>query len=314
LANWAQHKDKYTIGAIVIMIHPYSTDNYANALRHWGEAFSVPEWGCHVIVRDAGDGADAFGTYPIAAMAADADVAGGLERLRRSGLIAVTLVMDEFHRPSLAELKEHFSVVRPYKTHYIRRNALPFAYGRHHRYEVARARRKVAVRQFDLADHFPEWLALYDNLVQRHGLAGVHDFPLSHFAALQKLPGTTTIGAWLDGALVSAHIWVSDGQKVHSHLAASSGEGYTAGAAYAVYDASIRHFARSELLNFGGGAGTGNAPDDGLAIFKRDFSNESASAYICGAILDNAHYDKLVEDRRVAPQQPFFPAYRAPAS
>jgi hypothetical protein len=295
------------------MIHPYSSDNYAKALSHWGEAFPVPEWGCHVIVRDVDDGADAFGTYPIAAMATDADVPGGMERLRRSGLIAVTLVMDEFHRPSLAELQKHFGVVRPYKTHYIRRNALPFEYGRHHRYEVARALRKVSVRQFELADHYPEWLALYGNLVQRHRLIGVHDFPSSHFAALQKLPGATSIGAWLDGALVSAHIWISDGRKIHSHLAASSSEGYAAGAAYAVYDASIQHFAGSELLNFGGGAGSGNDPNDGLAVFKRHFSNDSAPAYICGAILDNAHYDELVENRGVAPDAPFFPAYRAPA-
>jgi hypothetical protein len=263
-------------------------------------------------VRDVTDGADAFGTYPIAVVAPDADVPGGLERLRRAGLIAVTLVMDEFHRPSLADLQKHFSVVRPYKTHYVRRNALAFSYGRHHRYEVARALRKVSVRQFDLADHYPEWLALYGNLVQRHGLTGVHNFPMSHFAALQKLPAATSIGAWLDGALVSAHIWVSDGQKVHSHLAASSSEGYAAGAAYAVYDASIRHFSESELLNFGGGAGTGDDPDDGLAVFKRNFSNESAPAYICGAILDDVKYHRLVGNRAVAPHESFFPAYRAP--
>src|ERR1700676_2706717 len=177
------------------MIHPYSTATYANALSHWGEAFSVPEWGCHVIVRDLAGGADAFGTYPIAAVAADADLPGGLERLRRSGLIAVTLVLDDFHRPSLVDLKKHFSVVRPYKTHYIRRHALPFAYGRHNRYEVARALRKVSIRQFDLADHYPEWLALYGNLVERHRLTGLHDFPLNHFAALQRLAGATTIGA-----------------------------------------------------------------------------------------------------------------------
>ncbi len=296
------------------MIHPYSTDKYANALSHWGEAFPGPEWGCHGSGREVAGGADASGTYPIAAMADDADLPGGLERLRRSGLIAVTLVMDDFHRPSLFELQKHFSVVRPYKTHYIRRQALPFAYGRHHRYEVARAVRKVSVRQFDLADHYPEWLALYGNLVQRHRLTGVHDFPLNHFEALQKLPGATTIGAWLDGALVSAHIWVGDGQRVHSHLAASSSEGYAAGAAYAVYDASIQHFAASELLNFGGGAVMGDDPRDGLAAFKRNFSNESATAYICGAILDGAHYDKLVGQRGLVPGAAFFPAYRAPAA
>src|SRR5205823_2034386 len=118
----------------------------------------------------------------------------------------------------------------------------------------------------------------------------------------------------LDGALVSAHIWVSDGQRVHSHLAASSTEGYAAGAAYAVYDASIRHFSRSELLNFGGGAGNRDDPNDGLASFKRHFSNATAPAYICGEILDEARYGKLVERSGAAADEAFFPAYRAPAA
>src|ERR1700722_15616732 len=196
------------------MIHPYATLTYARSLSHWGEPLVVPEWGCHVMLRDLPGGADASGTYPIAAMASDADVPGGLERLRRLGLVSVTLVLDEFHRPPLLELKKHFSVAVPYKTHYIHRYSRPFAYGRHHRYEVNRALRTVSVRQFELANHYPEWLALYGNLIRRHGLAGVHEFPLGHYEALHRMAGTTAIGAWLGDSMVSAHIWVSDGRYV----------------------------------------------------------------------------------------------------
>jgi hypothetical protein len=300
------------------MIHPYATDAYARSLCHWGEAFAVPEWGCHVILRDV-EGAmggvegamDASGTYPVAVVAPDADLPGGLERLRRSGLVSVTLVLDDFHRPSLDELKKHFSVVNPFKTHFIHRKAMPFAYGKHHRYEVSRALKTVTVRQLELGNHVSEWLGLYANLTSRRGLAGIHDFPLSHYQALHRMSGTATIGAWMDGTLVSAHIWVSDGKYVHSHLAASSGDGYKAGAAYAVYDASIHHFADAELLNFGGAAGASDDPHDGLARFKRGFSNEPASAYICGAILDSARYAELVRQSGVPSDTLFFPAYRA---
>jgi hypothetical protein len=311
------------------MIHPYATEAYARSLSHWGEAVHVPEWGCHVIALDtpgAPDtrgaldtggaldtrgGKDAAGTYPLAVMAPDSDLAGGLERLRRLGLVSVTLVLDEFHRPPLEVLREHFDVVNPFKTHHIRRNSASFAYGKHHRYEVRRASKQVSVRQFELGNYLPEWSSLYADLIRRHELGGVHEFASSHFDALSRLQGTTSIGAWLDGRLVSAHIWVSDGQYVHSHLAASNGEGYAAGAAYAVYDASVRHFAGAELLNFGGGAGPSDDPRDGLSRFKKGFANESAPAYICGAILDEGQYHELVRRRGVPPDTLFFPAYRA---
>ena len=301
------------------MIHPYQTSDYARSLAHWGEPLAVPEWGCHVILREipgvaasaAGAGVtDASGTYPIAVIDCDADLAGGLERLRRLGLVSITLVLDDFHRPPLEALRRHFTVVNPFKTHYVRRNALPFAYGKHHRYEVGRALKRVTVGPLTLADHVSQWLALYAHLVSRHDLAGLHDFPSSHYEALHGIGAATMIGAWTGGELVSAHLWVSDGRYVHSHLAASSGAGYQAGAAYAVYDASIRHFADSELLNFGGGAGTGNDPNDGLAAFKRGFSNQTACAYICGAVLDQARYADLARQRGVPGDSAFFPIYR----
>ena len=293
------------------MTHPYATEGYARSLGHWGDAFHVPEWGSYVMLREIPGGGDAAGTYPIAVLAPGADVAAGLERLRRSGVVSITLVLDDFNRPSLDELGRCFQVINRFKTHYLRRGAMPFSYGKHHRYEVRRAAKRVTVRPFALADHAGEWSTLYAGLVRRLGLTGVHDFPPAHHEALQQLGGLTSIGAWLNDELVCAHLWVSDGRHVHSHLAASSGAGYEAGAAYAVYDASIRHFSEAELINFGGGAGIGDDPDDGLARFKRGFANDRASAYLCGAILDAGLYDKLVRQKGVPPDTLYFPAYRA---
>jgi hypothetical protein len=293
------------------MSHPYSTGTYAESLSHWGEALQIPEWGCHVITQQTAAGKDAVGTYPLAILCPDADLAGGLERLRRLGMICVTLVLDEFHRPPLAALRDHFQVVHPFKQHYIRRNSSPFAYARHHRYEVRRSLARVSVGPFELGAHLAEWAALYAELHRRHALAAVHDFAPRHFETLSTLEGTTSIGAWLEGKLVSAHLWVSDGRHVHSHLAASSDAGYGAAAAYAVYDASVRHFEGAELLNFGGGAGAGGDSLDGLSRFKSGFANDSAPAYVCGAILDPERYHELVRLSGVRTDTLFFPAYRA---
>jgi hypothetical protein len=285
---------------------------YAQSLSHWGKPLPVPEWGGGIIARSIpGGGVDGFGTYPLAALAPDADLKGGLERLRVLGLIAVTLVLDDFHRPSLERLSIAFSRITPFKSHAIRRLDTSFAYSKHHRYEVRRALASLSVGPLNLVDHLDDWMDLYGTLSQRHGLSGVHDFPAAHFETLAQLEGVTTIGAWLDGILVSAHIWVSDGIDVHSHLAATSAAGYRVGASYAVYDASITYFQGARLLNLGGSAGSGDDPTDGLARFKRGFANDTANAYICGAILNSDEYHRLTEACGVPADTSYFPAYRA---
>jgi hypothetical protein len=298
------------------MMHPYATDVYARSLSHLGDAMRIPEWGCSVVLRDLGGGLrDAFSTYPIAIMAENADIAGGLERLRQMGLVAVTLVLDDFHRPSLRELQANFDVITPFKTHWIRRNGLPFSYGKNHRYNLARALKKVTVEPFDLKNYHSEWTSLYQNLTQRHGIAGgVQAFSSGHVQALARLEGVLAIGAWLEGRLVSAQIWVSDGRYAHSHLTASSDEGYDVRAAYAVNHAAVDCFPAVELMNFGGGAGLEDDPSDGLVQFKKGFCNDSSQAYICGAILDRIIYKTLSEQRGVPPATTFFPAYGAAKS
>ena len=290
------------------MTHPYATEAYAKSLAHWGEALHVPEWECSVIVRDVAQGGqDACGTYPLAVLPEHADLSGGLARLRAHGLISVTLVLDDFHRPSLQALQRHFSVIKKFKTHYIRQIAEPFAYAKHHRYRIGRAYRRVQAGPVDLAANAAEWRALYATLAGKHQLTGVHDFPKSYFDVLETLPGVTAFGAWLDGRLVSVQSWVDDGVHVHGHLAASSPAGYQEGAAYAAYDASMAYFRDAALINLGGGAGVDDDPADGLAVFKRGFANDVAPAFICGAVLDETRYQSLSSG-----PTDFFPNYRAP--
>jgi hypothetical protein len=295
------------------MTHPYATEAYARALPHVGCAVQVPEWDAWVIMRPLPDGlSDAAGPYPLAIVPRDADIPAGLARLRGLGLVSLALVMDEAHRPDTRLLAQHFAVVRPFKTHLLRRPAEPFAYGAYHGYKVRRARRRVQARRFELRDHLADWAALYAVLARRKALAGVHDFPMAHFEALGSLPGVEAVGAWMEGVLVSAHIWVRAGDQVHSHLGATSEAGYAAGAAYAVYDESIRHFADAAVINLGGSAGAAGDATDGLARFKRGFANAEAPAWICGAVLDPLRYAALCRDRGVDPAATaFFPAYRA---
>lgn len=296
------------------MTHPYATQAYAESLGHVGEAYPVPEWGGHVLLRATprGAGRDAMGPYPLTAIAPDADVPGGLGRLRAAGLVSVVLVVDDRLRPPLETLGGAFDVVRPFKSHFLYDRGLgPLAYAKHHRYELRRALARVEVSQIALADHLAAWKTLYGQLAARHGLAGLHAFPAAHHDALARLQGLRAFGAFVEGRLVSAHLFVTHEGHAISHLAASAPEGYQTGAAYAVNDLAVSALSDCETINFGGGAGFSDDPADGLVRFKKGFSNRTAPAYLCGKVLDPAAYEMLSEGFGRAG---FFPAYRgAPA-
>jgi len=289
--------------------HPYATRAYARTLC--GAPVAVPEWRSWLLRRRIGDGAffDAAGGYPVAAMDGAADLAGGLERLRRLDLVSVVFVADPFLRPPLAALAEAFDFVWPFKTHYLHDNALgPPRYSKHHRHALRQVR--ATVRKIDLTANLPAWTALYRNLVDRHRITGPAAFSDAAFRGLAGLPGLTSFGAYAGGRLIACHLWLDDGRRAHSHLAASNDEGYATGAAYLLYDTAIRHFAHVDTIDFGGAAGLRDDRGDGLARFKRGFSNREETAYLCGAVLDTVRYDALCEAAGVTGRG-YFPAYRS---
>lgn len=294
------------------MTHPYAGEAYARSLAHIGAPLAVPEWGGHVLVRptQCGTREDATGPYPLAVLAPDADVAAGLARLKAAGLVSVVQVLDDRLRPALAAMEDAGATVRRFKSHFVHDRSLgPVAYGKHHRYELKRALARTSVAEIRLADHLPGWIDLYGQLVARHGLGGLHDFPGGHHETLAGLAGLRTFGAFVEGRLVSAHLFVTHDGHAMSHLAASAPAGYQTGAAYAVNDLALTEMADCAVVNFGGGAGTGDDPADGLVRFKKGFSNCLEPSYLFSAILDPEAYAAL--SARNAGTG-FFPAYRGP--
>lgn len=292
------------------MTHPYASLTYTHSLSHIGEPLAVPEWGGFVLTRPTPDGRhrDAVGPYPLTVLTPDADIDGGLTRTKRAGLVSLVLVADPL--TSIADSLEGFDIKRPFKTHQVHdpRLGQP-AYDKHHRYEIRRAERLVEAREIQLAEHLPAWITLYEALAQRHDLTGVHAFPSAYHQALAVLPGLRAFGAFIEEHLVSAHLFVTHQGVATSHLAASSEEGYAAGAAYAVNALALAVLGRDGPVNLGGGAGSGDDPKDGLARFKAGFANTTATAWLYGAILDPQAYQALSGDKR---DSSYFPAYRGP--
>jgi len=275
----------------------------------------VPAWGTHVIVRKVDQNTlDAIGTYPIASLARNCDLVLGLEQLRQAGVITVILVSDCLFGPGDIALREAFSYVRPFKTHYL----IDPTYGHylpteHHRYEIRRAENHgVEVRTVRFFDILDEWTELYEQLISRHQITGTQRFSRASFEALARCDGLTTVAAFLGSTIVACHLWFQHDGIVWSHLAATSRDGYKHGAAFALHDYTIRTFSR-ELINLGGAAGLDDASDGGLALFKAGFSNRKHQSKLYGAVLDSKRYEALCLEG-LSPKGDYFPWYRAPST
>ena len=295
------------------MIHPYATEIYARSLDHIGQALYVPHWETSVLIRNIDDHyKDIIGIYPITVIAEHADLKGGLDYLKKMGFISVILNLDDFNRPSMEALSGVFEFVRPFKTHYIYRPSITDpTYTKHHRYEINKALKILQVEKLNLGANLEAWKNLYSELTERHNLQSLHNFSAAHHHILAQLDKIVAFGAWKDNELVSCHIWSEHNGFVHSHLAASNETGYKSSAAYAVNDFSTRYFREANLINFGGGAGATSDPNDGLIRFKKGFSNDIALSYLCGGILNNDIYQKLLQKKGTTNTIiEFFPAYR----
>ncbi|WP_425097899.1 hypothetical protein [Tropicibacter sp. S64] len=254
------------------------------------------------------DRIDACGTYPISPGLRRSDPGAIRAELAALGVVSLVLVTDPFDAPL-----DGFDLTRPYKPHHIINPADgPARFSKHHRAEIRRALRQCSARQIMLSDHLPAFLALYDTLAERHGFGPQHRFGVNHFRHLADHPQDfPTFGAFQSETLVSAHIWTRYENRLYSHLAASSAEGYAMSAAYAVYDASIAGFAGHRITLGGVPDSAGGQPNPGLDRFKRGFANGVASPSLCGLIVDESAYTSLSSRANTSEKTGFFPAYRA---
>ena len=288
------------------------------ASKAYAEAFGWPildlvEWQTAVLKRPihSTPWEDALGCYPLGLIHRDADLAGGLERLRAAGMVSVSLVVDPVTGPGPEILSRAFSICRPFKTHYLIDGAAgPARFSATHRRWIRKALRACEVTPVRLRDSLGEWERLYRNTVERHAIAGLQNFSPAYFAALADMPEVEAFCARAEGEIVAMALWVRSLEVTYYHLGASDARGYEVQAMYGIFAAAHEHFATTKVMHLGGAAGVTPNEDDGLARFKRGFANREVEAYFCGACLDPARYAALTKDG--AASNSFFPAYRKP--
>lgn len=291
-----------------VSVHPYASADYANAFGPGFMPLYLPEAQTFVLKRriPQTDACDAMGCYPLSPIAPGSSLSHDFAALKAQGIVSLVWVADPFFSPPAEALKHVFDHVLPYKEHYVHDFSKGGYDSRNHRYKVNRSLKSVEVRWIDLPDHLDTWWGLYRALIAKHDITGIQAFSREYFAALCALK-PFMFGAFNNGELVSAKLCFVHQGYAYCHLVVSSEEGYRLRAAYALYDYALKHFAAAGMKAYDMGAGAGvTSASEGLAQFKRGFSNTLVTCHLYGKILDTERYAELSQGRKTA----FFPAYR----
>lgn len=293
----------------------YRHPAFAQSLSEFGAPRELPRCKGWVLTRQVPGFPyrDAMGCYPLFSCQNWSQLRQDLAEIKDE-LITLAVVTDPFGDYDPDYLQQCFQIVKPFKQHYIIDLACPAdSYvNRHHRRYARTASRQLAVEiHADPANLLADWLVLYEALVQKHHLKGILAFSASSFTQQLQVPGIVAIRAIYEQATVAMLLWYVDGEAGYYHLGASSPQGYSLRASYALFWAAIEYFQTQGLrwLNLGAGAGLKNNDNDGLSNFKRGWSTGTRTAYFCGRIFDSRKYAEILQARRIAAND-YFPAYR----
>jgi len=289
----------------------FSHPAYAAAFRGWGEPHALSRSGGTVLLRDIPytEYRDAMGCHPLFCCSDWAGLGDDLDQLAAHAISAV-MVPDPFAAPDENGLRQIFTRVRPFKTHYVADLAQPMEryVPRRRLSSAARAMEVLSIGFVEPVSAGPDWLRLQGEDAARRPRTGFNTLPEAMLEKFLAVPGVFVLAARYLGKTVGMHIGFQQGNVIYPHLGAFDGAGYRLGASAAMQIFEIRHFAgKARFIDWGGVPGAGNA-ETGLSRFKEDFSNMRRMTYLCAKILNPHAYDAL--SRRFPPTD-YFPAYRA---
>lgn len=298
------------------MISGYIHPRYAYSFSEMGRPVRLRHSGGWVLERSIFQTGhnDAMGIYPYMCCRDWGQIDRDLEELQNR-LVSLVLVTDPLGDFDPIFLKDRFTdLCRPFKTHYVvdlsRYNPddLPVNHKRNIKKNSGQV--KIEVGERPPAD-LDTWQDLYDNLVRRHKIAGMLTFSRSIFKTQLQVPGLYVFKGFVGDETAGMLLWYRHRETICYHLGAFSPLGYKHSLSFVLFDYAIRYFQEKNFtrLNLGGGAGTREDPDDGLARFKRGWSNQTFKTYLCGKIFDRTTYDRLSLGRSRA-ENDYFPTYR----
>lgn len=296
----------------------YADPSYARAVAE-SEPWLLPASGGSLVMRpiDGTGFSDLAGAYPLFACEdwtqLDADLAG-LDRVA----VSVTAVLDPLAEPTDGLFEATFcDWLRPFKQQVVvdlTAGSPLVQASRHHRRNARRALGLLTVeRCAKTPERCDEWLSLYAALIHRHHAGGgPSDFSVVSLRDQWDLPSVVVYRACLDGTTVGMALWMLQGDDAYYHLGAWDDDGYSAGAAFAIFATALDEFSCDGLRRacLGGSAGPVDDPGSGLFRFKAGWSPGRARSYVAGRVLDADAFRSLVPPCGHAAFT-FFPPYRS---
>jgi len=112
--------------------------------------------------------------------------------------------------------------------------------------------------------------------------------------------------------IVGAILCLIQGKVAYAHLSAFNRSGYELGASYGIRWMAMRFLREQgiQYLDLGGAAGIAENPRDGLAQFKKAWSNDVRMVHFCSRVFDRQRYEFICQQKHIA-NVDHFPAYRA---
>ena len=299
----------------------YAHRNYAMSFEEVGRLIELPRCRGWIIERPipGTPDRDTMGCYPLFCCVRWAELARDLESIAADAPeerpVALTLVPDPFGGHTEELLQECFpDLCRPFKEHFVvdlSRDPREFVSSHHRRYSRKALKELTVERAERPADHLDEWVKLYDEIVARHQITGMAAFSRNAFARQLETPGALLFRALCGNEIVGAVLWYIQGDRAYYHLAGYTELGYRLRASFAIFWQALSFFSGIlTWVDLGASAGLGNArTEDGLGRFKRGWSTETRTAYLCGRVFDPDRYLELVSAKN-ATESSYFPAYR----
>ena len=115
--------------------------------------------------------------------------------------------------------------------------------------------------------------------------------------------------------VVGAMLSYQQGLRAYFHLMGLGHLAHRLGTSYALLDSTLSFLEQQGCARVSLGSGRGVTPDpsDGLYQFKSRWTDQTEDARLCGLVLDDLRYVRLVHEAKTE-QATFFPSYRAPRS
>lgn len=289
---------------------------YAAALSEFGKPRELPRCGGWILEREITGFPykDAIGCYPRffcnnwSLLREDIDDIG-------DELVSLSLVTPPFGEYDFSLLQNCFKdVVIPFKKHQILDLSLPLnkSVSKNRRKKARRALKTVFIELVTEPVLFiDDWVALYDRLIEKHKITGIHAFSHKSLGRQLSVPGILMFRAVHHKITIGATLWFVQNNVGYGHLAAFNDVGYDLNASYALDWYALDYFAKKKIrwLDFGAGAGIINNEEDGLNQYKRGWSSGERTVYFCGRILNHKQYSEISQKKNIAPTD-YFPAYR----